>query len=244
METFKTEWALAEPLVLGKRSADYYKNAAGKRLQSVTTLIKNLGWSGRALQIWANRQGLKGLDIQQALKPEAEAGTLAHYYCECFIKNLRPDLSKIPQETADEKKRLSEVSDRAQNAFLGFMSWLEREKPQWVASELKLVSEANQFGGTIDAVALIKGVLTLVDFKTANGIYSDHIIQVAAYRELLKEHRFDVQATMVLQIPKDDGDFMPHIIVEEKLQAGWKAFQFCQQVSPLKKILDSWKGDD
>jgi hypothetical protein len=243
-DVFPTTWPTAEPLLLGKRPYEYYKNRANKRLQSVTTIIKNCGWSGRALQIWANQQGLAGRNIQEALQPEADAGTIAHYFAECFAKQKRPDLTKLPCETEDQLKKKNEAVGRAQNAFIGFHDWVQREQPKWVANELKLVSEIHQFAGTIDAVALIRNVLVLVDFKTAKGVYADHVIQVAAYRELLREAKFDIRDTLILQIHKDDATFMPHPIVEEKLAAGWDVFKLCLSMSPYKKVLDSWAKED
>jgi len=238
--TFDPTWPMAEPLVLGQRSYDYYKNAAFKRLQSVTTIIKNCGWSATGLMYWANAEGLEGRNIRDARKPEADAGTLAHYYAECYSRQLRPDLTQIPDQTEKEKQLKADCLEKAQTAFLGFLDWVNREEPEWVSNELKLVSEKYQFGGTIDSFCLLKGVPTLVDFKTSKSLYPDHIMQVAAYKQLLEEHEFQIDQVIVLMMNKEDGSFMPHPIVDEKLKAGWECFELCRAMSPYKKVLDSW----
>lgn len=239
MSVFNEAWPVAEPLILGKRKADYYKNQAGKRLQSVTTIIKHLGWNARVLMKWANKQGLKGVDIDQ-YKPEADVGTICHYLAECYAKSIMPNLTKIPEETQVEKDYKKDVVERAQTAFLGFVDWVSRTDPKWVSNELKLVSEKYQFAGTIDAVALVNGTLTLIDFKTSKGVYSDHYIQVSAYRELLREHNFDIKDVLLLQFDKETGNFMPHVIPEEILTPAWEVFQMCQKLTPYQKLLDKF----
>lgn len=237
---FDPGWPMAEPIVLGKRSYDYYKNAAKKRLKSVTTIIKNLGWSADGLKFWANEEGLKGRNLKDGLKPEADAGTVAHYFAECYSRKIRPDLTQLPRANDEEVKATDLAVETAQTAFVGFVDWVNRVKPQWVATELKLVSEKHQFGGTIDSFCILEGVPTLVDFKTSKALYADHIIQVSAYKKLMEEHGFQIDQVQILMMNKIDGTFIPHIIQHELLEPAWEAFLELQSLGNKKKILDPY----
>ena len=49
--------------------------------------------------------------------------------------------------------------------------------------ETQLFSRKMRLGGTCDMVARINGETWLIDFKTSNGLYKTHEIQLAAYKE-------------------------------------------------------------
>jgi len=242
MNVFLPDWPMADPLLLSERKKPY--KLKGRTIPSVTTILKNLAWSQPGLLHWANKLGLEGRTLEDGRKPEADAGKMAHYFADCFAKQLRPDLTKIPTETEEQRQKKTDCEAKAQTAFLGFYDWAQREKPKWVGTELELIDEAQDFAGTIDALALIRDTLVLVDYKTSKAVYADYIIQVAAYRELLRTHRYDIHQVLILQMNKEDGSFMPHPIVEEKLRHGWEVFKLLKAVHPYKKVLDSWAGRD
>lgn len=65
-----------------------YKNKAGKRVPSVTTILSRFKDSA-ALMIWANKEGLEGRPLRgegSTADKAAEAGTLAHAFVEADIK--------------------------------------------------------------------------------------------------------------------------------------------------------------
>ena len=56
-----------------------------------------------------------------------------------------------------------------------------------IAAECQVVSEIHRYGGTLDLVATIDGVPSLLDFKTGRGVYPEHRIQLAAYGQAWNE---------------------------------------------------------
>jgi len=42
--------------------------------------------------------------------------------------------------------------------------------------------------GLVDCIAMINDQLALFDWKTGNGVYDDHKIQLAAYKSLWEEN--------------------------------------------------------
>jgi len=58
--------------------ANIYKNAQGKRIPGVTTVISNLGWSKGGLMHWAWEQGINGIDYKETRDKAADTGTIAH----------------------------------------------------------------------------------------------------------------------------------------------------------------------
>jgi len=185
-------------------SAKIYKDDAGVRLPSVTTIIGRFKDSG-ALLYWANNAGLNGQTLDQARAPAATAGTMAHSLVEAHLNNRPlPDLAGDP-----------DVIAKARRAFDAYLSWSDMTKLQVRHTEVSLVSAAHRFGGTLDAVGIINGGsgLALIDWKTSNSIYADYLYQLAAYKVLWDETYPDHPITggfHLCRFAKEEGDYAHH----------------------------------
>lgn len=207
-------------------AAGYY-NSEGKRLPSVTTVIGgSCGWNKEVLMRWAHRQGKEGKDFRETTQKAADAGTIAHAMCEEYINGR--DWKK-PLETSED----SEVLTFANRSFKAFRRWEKASGLVWVATEESLVSEEWQFGGTLDGVASIPDIdteeaqYTLIDFKTCNGTYADHLIQLGAYKELWEENHPDKLLTggiILARFSKVNGMFTIHNYPPGVLDPAWVAF--------------------
>ena len=62
-----------------------YKNAEGKRLPSVTTIIGRFKDSGGFVH-WAWDLGIQGIDYRKVRDAAADAGTIAHHLVEADIR--------------------------------------------------------------------------------------------------------------------------------------------------------------
>jgi len=153
-----------------------YKNKDGNRVPSVTTVLNQWGIKTEPLKRWAWNQGQKGISLDE--KPEAVAGSITHDMVDCEIKRKEFDSSHYPMNLVTQ----------AQQSFENFQEWKSRHQFEAIASELSIVSEEYQFGGTIDCVAYIDGKLSIPDWKTGKDIYEDHIIQDVAYKKLWEEN--------------------------------------------------------
>ena len=56
---------------------------------------------------------------------------------------------------------------------------------------------------------------TLLDFKTGKRIYDEALYQVAAYRQLLEEHKYPVQEVRVVRLGKTEDEGFEEKIVKE-----------------------------
>lgn len=157
------------------RPSGGYKNAAGKRIPGVTTISGRFKDSG-ALIYWAWDQGRQGIDLNAAREAAMDSGRACHDMIDCHLHNRT--FQRVGWDEVVLKK--------ADHAFLGFLEWADRTKLKVEASEVALVSEKHQFGGTFDAV-MTAGSLNLVDYKTSGGVYTDMLIQVAGGYSLLWE---------------------------------------------------------
>ena len=191
-----------------------YKNADGKPLKGVTTILRVM--NAPALVGWAYKQGKAGVPLYESRDKAADAGTLAHLYVENHLKGLpEPSRDGVPQD----------IIEKAESCYLAFLEWEKAHSFQMVESEISLVSEEYQYGGTIDIGAIVNE-LGIVDIKTSSGIYFSHKVQVSAYGRLWTENFPDkpIKGYHILRLG-DQGDFAHHYWPQ--LNEEWEAFKAC-----------------
>lgn len=209
-----------------------YRNKAGKRVPGVTTIIGRFKDSG-ALMYWACEQG-KAIErgeisaLYDKRDAAAEAGTLAHSMVEAHIRrDSPPDTSMYPVE----------VVKQAKQGYQNYLNWATINKMEVVEQEVALVSEKYQFGGCLDCI-LVDGQRALGDWKTSNGIYQDHIIQVAAYKVLWEENFPSKPITggyHICRFAKEHADFTHHFWSE--LDDAWEQFKLFRAAYEIDKRL-------
>lgn len=201
-----------------------YRNKDNLIVPGVTTVLNIL--NKPALVKWANNLGLQGIDSSKYVSETAQIGTLAHYIIECHIKQVEPDLSDYSQTQIDQ----------ASNAVIKFFDWEEENNPGYILSELPLVSDKYQFGGTIDCYCILNDKHTLLDFKTSKALYSEHKTQVCAYAVLLVENGYQLDDVRILRIGRDEEEgFEDHKV--GKRTTRWKLFKHCLEIYRLNKVL-------
>lgn len=211
-----------------------YKLRDGTKVPGVTTIIGRFKDSG-ALLHWAFEQGKlaqQGLieNLYDKRDQAADAGTLAHEMVEATIANKPlPDLSGVDPIIAQQAKQ----------GFDNWKQWSENNMLGYVAQEISLVSEKYKFGGTIDAICEdTQGRLCVVDWKTSNGIFVDHILQCSAYCALWDEAHPDKPITggfHLCRFAKEHADFAHHYWSE--LNDAWEQFTLFLRAYELDKKL-------
>lgn len=204
-----------------------YKNAAGKRLPGTTTVAGRFK-EADALIHWAWNLGMEGADYRKVRQSAADVGTVAHEYVDAHINNREPNVSLYP----------AAIRNKAQVAFKNFLSWELSHKLQVVETEVHLVSEEWQYGGTPDAIAVVDGKLSLLDWKTSARIYPETLIQIAAYKHLWEENRPGAENEIVggchvVRFNKEDAGFQ-HVWFDD-LSEEWKAFMHMRELYELMK---------
>jgi hypothetical protein len=202
-----------------------YKNSNGQKLTGVTTILgNNLAWNKGALIGWAYNQGKAGLPLrdQKAL----DIGTLAHAWIECDIKN-KEERPTIPEE----------LRNAVENSCLAYLEWKDQVHFKLIQSELSLISEMYQFGGTIDIIGEVNGQQSIIDLKTGDKseVYPDWRIQVAAYKNLYDEcyPKNPIKMVYILKLGKKDGGFGYNYFPD--LTKEWKTFLLLLQLEKFRK---------
>lgn len=195
------------------------------RVPGVTTILNVI--NKPALIGWANRLGLQGIDSTKYVDEKADIGTCCHYMVECDIKGAKPDLSIYSPF----------VVSQAENGFLKWLEWKAGKDIQVIGSEMPLVSEVHQYGGTVDIYAEINGQRLLLDIKTSDsGIWPEMKHQTAGgYRLLLEENGYRVDRVVILRIGRDEASGF-----EEATVSNWQEhadlFLCCRKLYALQKV--------
>lgn len=191
----------------GAGRPDQYKSKEGARLPSVTTILGRFKDSG-PLMHWAFSQG-KAAErgeinrLYDKRDEAAEIGTLAHEMAEAHIHGIDPAKLLASYDNLGD-----EAMAQARQAFDMFARWCEIVNVQWLHTEVPLISERLGVGGTVDAVALVGGKLSIVDFKTSKGIYADYWVQCAAYADFWLEATGEqIEEVHILRFGKHKPEF-------------------------------------
>jgi len=230
-----------------------YITPNGDKVPGTTTIIGRFKDSGGLIQ-WAYKQGREheglarqGKDAPRHLYDQvqqaADIGTTVHKMVEEHINGVQTAVVQSlahHEHAGDEKAVLAALS-----GFDAYLKWERGSQLEIVAQEIQLVSEQYHFGGTPDAIGEIDGELCLVDWKTSNAVYADHLIQLAAYKHLIEEgQRMDNYKSMDMKLTggfhlcrfsKAHGDFAHHYY--PRLDEAWEAFKHMRQLYRIDKTL-------
>lgn len=144
---------------------------------SVTTVLSAYP-KGKGFEEWLKSVGGESSRI---VREAAEKGSNVHNAIEQFL--LGHELTWI----VDGKQQYSLEEWAMICKFLEFYQDYIVPGEQ-VATETQLFSKEMKLGGTCDMVAKIDGETWMIDFKTSNGLYKTHEIQLAAYKEMWDAH--------------------------------------------------------
>lgn len=203
------------------------KNGKGVIFPGVTTITREWGEGKESLIKWANRLGLDGIDALKYRDDKADIGTLAHAFITDHYKGIETDISDYTE------KQISQ----AQNAALSYWNWEKQHKFEFIFAEEALVSEAYEYGGTIDIHAIIDGIREIIDLKSGSGIWPEHLVQVdGGYRRLMLENDYQVERARIINIPRAATEnFTEQVIGDTDIY--WEIFKNLLSIYKLKKRL-------
>lgn len=123
---------------------------------------------------------------EDVLENAAERGAAIHFALELY--------NEFGVEEIDEEYR---------GYLEAYKSFLRTYHYQPIHNERQVVSELG-YAGTVDCVAKVNGIVTVVDYKTTSKLNPRKVgLQLAAYRQALKEEGIDTELGAVLQLKKD-----------------------------------------
>ena len=228
------------------RAKPYY-TLDKKRVPGVTTITGRFQDHG-ALMYWANQVGQgerdcddqpicqncgrrKGRGHREASKKAADVGTYAHALIENRVKGVT-----IDEELYDH---LSPIQlEKANQCLDAFDRWFKSANVEIIETEMRLVSEKYKFGGMFDAVWRVDGRISLGDWKTSKGLYSDYLAQVCGgYLILIEEYDlWPIEQVDILRFSKETASFNHHSWPRSSLQPAINYFL------TARKLYDEAKG--
>lgn len=170
------------------------------------------------LMYWANSLGFKRMSYKKAVEQAANIGTAVHNTAEDILKN----------------KNLEDYSGfyynrELNNSIHSFMKWYEQVKDKIEVLSMEVSLYDNAFRGTYDLLAKINNKIYLVDFKTSNHIGYRYMLQLAAYRYLIKTNLgIDIDGTLILRLSKKEIKF-EEFVLDFSIPEHLKFIEECQE---------------
>lgn len=199
---------------------------------------------------WARNQGfaqaLRGLSKPDHYdRTDLDIGTVTMGMIEQHLRGQDPALIDA---CAVAKLSEPEHLAAAGRAFNAFKIWAKSVQLEVVALELPLVSEKYRYGGTLDIAARVtirirgrvRRILVLIDVKTSRSgnVYSEHLVQLAAYRQLWEENgKQKIQGFFVLICPKDGSPVKPFFY--EQLREQFRLFLLFRDAYDIDKAIST-----
>lgn len=217
-----------------------YRTQDGMPVARCTQIIDLIGFNKRVLMLWARKIAMAGGDPLKKSKQACDIGTLTHKMIECHILGQEEPEGLLAQYDLD-------AITTATTGYEQYLKWEDEVKPEYLQSEIKLISEADKWGGTADILMKIGDELILGDFKTSKAVYLEHIIQIAAYHHCMHEiGEYQPTKCMLIHVPKELEDGQPmavniYEIPEEDLDVGYTLFTHALGLHRCQKIIDMKK---
>lgn len=218
-----------------RRAKSTYKTSSGELVPGVTTII---GLRAKpALVEWGFRIGKQNPNLnslREYVDDLADIGTCAHYLLDCHLREREIDLGDFSPNVVEDAKR----------ATAKYFDWAQGKDIRIIAADLEMVSDRHRFGGKLDVFAEINGRRTVLDFKTGKHIYAEHLYQVAAYAEMLKEQGERVDEIRVLQIGRTGAEGFSERVIDDWSNY-WLAFLALRQLWDIEKCIERnerWGG--
>lgn len=222
--------------IAGPGRPSKYLTTAGKQVPGTTTIAGRFGDKSGLIK-WAHQQGWERIPLDEARDKAADAGTVVHGWIEDDV-HARP-LRQWPYVP-------DELTAQAQMAFGAFKKWAAEVGLRVIATEIPLVHSALGYGGTLDTIALVEGRIVLADWKSGNRCYAEHLIQQAAYRELLRDAREQLgdkalpvpDGACLVRLDKATGEPHARSFDSDSLDVAWEFFEHALRMYRLDQSIE------
>jgi hypothetical protein len=205
------------------------------KVPSVTTICGIIDKSA-ALTQWASNSAVD--QIEAAIKPDipytdvylgsvlktarfahrsikadaANVGSQAHSWLEAYFKH-----GLTPEPAEDERVR---------NCVHAALEWMGEHKVEKVEIEKRVYSRLHRFSGTLDKLAVVDGVLSLLDWKSSKALYPEYRLQTSAYVGAYEEENPEVsiRQRILIKLGKHDGEFEAHTYERSSQDSDYDTF--------------------
>jgi len=238
----------------GKSRRMYYID--GKGYPSVTTITGLL--NKPALYNWYAKitaEYLRGLVLEAIADPSIDAfDFLKELTTDKIIKAAKAQPGKIKEAAAQKGKKVHKaiedyfktgmvkIGDDIKPQIEKFFSWRYERKLSPIASEHIVYSQKYKYAGTLDLVAKLSfnehplPHIYVIDFKTSNGIWPEHKLQLAAYMIAYEEMSGkEIDEGGILRIDKESGETEWHGFSKEELLDYFEEFRRLCEIWHLRQ---------
>ncbi len=231
------------------RPKEGYRCADGVKVNGATDPIGRYG-NKEPLIPWARKQGfeqaLRGLPKPDHFdRSDLDIGTVVHDMAEQHLRGQ--DATTIAACAANKLKDPRHLAT-ASHSFEAFKAWAASVQLEVVALEPSLVSERYRYGGTLDIVARVtvrlrgkvRRLLVIIDIKPSRSgnVYAEHLLQLAAYRQLWEENGGQkIQGFFVVVCPKDGSPAKPFFY--EQLREQFRLFLLYRDAYDIDKAISA-----
>ena len=208
----------------------YYSEKTEQYYASVTTYLdaypKGYGYTNWLKQV--------GFNADLIVKKAGEEGSLVHSLIEQYL---------LGNEITWYDKGIPKYDLHIWQMLLKFVDFWTTYKPEIIAIEQKLVSDAYLVGGRLDLVCKFNQQTWLIDFKSSNALYRSHELQTAAYCKMWEEiNKNPIQRRGCLWLKSlTQGPDKTNKKIQGK---GWQLVEpkntYETDFNMFKKIMDIW----
>ncbi len=143
------------------------------RVTEVMSVIRK-----KELEVWRGNIGNEEAD--RILLEAQDTGTRVHLACEEILKGITTGF--------DIRIRDLDLQGIEIKMVENFQGWVNRNVKGVILLEEVVFSEKFRYAGRLDALVFLRdGKEVLIDIKTTGAIYDEVALQLAAYKEALKE---------------------------------------------------------
>jgi hypothetical protein len=130
-----------------------------------------------------------------------------------------------------------EIPAEAVVAFMSWEDWAREVQLRPIAAERVVYHGTYAYAGTLDLYAVVRGKLTVLDYKTGKAIYPESFLQNIAYRAAAAACGMPSDQGLIVRLPKtlEDPAFETMIVPES---VTLETFLATKKVWEFKRAMD------
>lgn len=136
------------------------------------------------------------------------------------------------------------ITDEIKHPVSQFLEFEKKHSIDWICVETIVGSLEHKIGGRLDALAIVDGKVSLVDFKTSGHIDESYYLQTAGYQLCLEEMGVKVEQRIILRLPKVLGEDFEAVLVDTPYDKDKNAFLHRRYSCQWQNYIDSHFKED
>lgn len=173
----------------------------------------------------------------------ADLGTQAHSLIETWLHTGEWPAEFAYYSATGEWPEWAAIDHRVGNSLMLFLNIWKLRKLIVIETEYRLFSVRWMVGGTADLIAFdeITGEYMLVDYKTGNGIYDSHLVQISFYYKALLEMGklgFPISRVVIFRIGRTDALPQIYEVPANILEMAYECFELLAELRPKWVTID------